>query len=199
MRELFDVVSATLAETSATTRPVSLVSIELDRLQALQSALGPSGADEVCEQIARMLQRILRTGDFVQRVSDGELVVMLLGAGAKDARFVASRIGAAVRGHEFGATDAGRPANGAPRVTVSVGVAAAPDHGDDAETLVSAARRAKAGISQRGGDGVGIASDSDAAASAFWSPRSATPRSRWATQAWGSSCRTLRRAFSAPA
>ncbi|MDE3216322.1 MAG: diguanylate cyclase, partial [Gemmatimonadota bacterium] len=77
MPDLMDVVSATLAETSAATRPVSLVSIELDRLQALQSSLGASGADAVCDQIGRMLQKILRTGDYVQRVSDGELVVVL--------------------------------------------------------------------------------------------------------------------------
>ncbi len=157
MRDLLDVVSATLAETNAATRPVSLVSIELDRLQALQSAMGPAGADEICEQIARMLQKILRTGDFVQRVSDGELVVMLLGAGAKDARQVASRIGAAVRGHEFGAAAARRPAGAPPRVTISAGVAAAPDHAADPESLVAAARRARAGVTRRGGDSVGMA------------------------------------------
>ena len=159
MRELIDVVSATLAETSATARPVSLVSIELDRLQALRSALGPSGADDVCEQIARMLQRILRTGDYVQRVSDGELVVMLLGAGVTDARQVAHRIGAAVRGHEFSPGQSMRAVPAAPRVTISAGVAAAPDHGADPERLVSAARQACAGIAQRGGDGVAVAHD----------------------------------------
>lgn len=159
MPDLMDVVSATLAETNTATRPVSLVSIELDRLQALQASLGPSGADAVCDQIGRMLQKILRTGDYVERVSDGELVVVLLGAGARDARQVASRIGAAVRGHDFG-IPMPRPATPAPsRVTVSAGVAAAPDHASDAERLVSAARRARERVAQRGGDGVDVATD----------------------------------------
>ncbi len=157
MRELLDVVSATLAEASAAARPVSVVSIELDRLQALQDALGPSGADQVCDQIARMLQAILRTGDYVRRVSDGELVVMLLGAGAKDARQVASRISAAVRGHDFTSTESTRVFEAPPRVTVSAGVAASPDHAAESESLVSAARRAKASVIERGGDGVGVA------------------------------------------
>ena len=163
MRELLDIVSATLAEASATTRPVSVVSIELDRLQALQQSMGPSGADAVCEQIARMLQRILRTGDYVQRVSDGELVVMLLGAGAKDARQVASRIGAAVRGHEFAPDTGFRGFDAAPRITVSAGIASAPDHGVEPEALVSAARRAKSSVVERGGDGVYVAPQPSAA------------------------------------
>ncbi len=157
MRELLNVVSGTLAEASATKRPVSVVSIELDRLQALRSALGPSGPDEVCEQIALMLQRILRTGDYVERVSEGEVVVMLLGAGIKDARQVASRIGAAVRGHEFMPSASTRAPGSIPRVTISAGVAAAPDHGLDPELLVSAARRARGSVAERGGDGVFVA------------------------------------------
>lgn len=157
MPDLMDVISATLAETNATTRPVSLVSIELDRLQALQLAVGPAGADEICEQIAQMLQKILRTGDYVQRVSDGELVVMLLGAGAKDARQVASRMGAAVRGHEFVPATPPRVAGPPPRVTISSGVAAAPDHAADPESLVAAARRARVTAAQRGGDSFAMA------------------------------------------
>ena len=157
MQDLLDVVSATLAEASAAARPVSVVSIELDRLQALQDALGPSGADKVCDQIAQMLQRILRTGDYVQRVSEGEMVVMLLGAGAKDAKQVANRIGAAVRGHDFTPTHGMRAVEAPPRVTISAGVAAAPDHAAEPASLVSAARQAKATVKERGGDGVGVA------------------------------------------
>ncbi len=162
MPDLMDIVSATLAETSAATRPVSLVSIELDRLQALRSSLGAPGADAVCEQIGQMLQKILRTGDYVQRVSDGELVVVLLGANARDARQVASRIGAAVRGHDFGLPLSPRATPAPPRVTVSAGVAAAPDHGTEAERLVRAARQARGRVAQRGGDGVDVAAEAAA-------------------------------------
>ncbi len=157
MRDLMDIVSATLAETNAATRPVSLVSIELDRLQALQSAIGSVGANEICDQIVQMLHKILRTGDYVQRVSDGELVVMLLGAGAKDARQVASRMGAAVRGHEFVTAAVPQVTDPQPRVTISAGVAATPDHAADPEMLMAAARRARAAVKQRGGDSFAMA------------------------------------------
>ncbi len=157
MEELMDVVSAMLAEASATARPVSVVSIELDRLQSVRAALGPGGADDVYDQITRLLERILRTGDYVRRVSEGELVVMLLGAGAKDARNVAGRIGAAVRGHDFGPPGEGQGVETAPRVTISAGVAAAPDHASEPEALVSAARQARGAVMERGGDGVSMA------------------------------------------
>ncbi|HET7630945.1 MAG TPA: AAA family ATPase [Gemmatimonadaceae bacterium] len=157
MQELLEVVSAGLAEANAAARPVSVVSIELDRLAALRESLGAPNADQVCEQIARMLQRLLRTGDYVQRVSDGELLVVLLGAGARDARQVAGRLGAAVRGHEFAGAARARSAGAGPKVTISAGVAAAPDHAREPEPLVSAARQARMAVMGRGGDGVGIA------------------------------------------
>ncbi|HVZ76596.1 MAG TPA: AAA family ATPase [Gemmatimonadaceae bacterium] len=157
MDELLNTVSATIAETTAAARPVSLVAIELDRLDALRSTLGSPNADELCEQVAHILQRILRTGDYVTRISEGELLAVLVGAGSADARSVAQRISAAVRGHPFAWRGGVRNSEGAARVTVSAGVAAAPELGVDPGSLVDAARRARAAVVQRGGDGVAVA------------------------------------------
>src|SRR5260370_16126465 len=80
-----------------------------------------------------------------------------MGRGCMDARSVAQRIAAAVRGHPFAAFDSPRPSDPPARITVSSGVAAAPEHGLDAESLLSAATRARLSVTRRGGDGVSLA------------------------------------------
>ena len=98
-------------------------------------------------ELVVLVRRSLRGTDAVALAGD-ELLVMIDGP-MLVAQPIAARLLAAVRTHRFtgGATD--RPI----RLTLSLGAAAAPEHGDDFDQLV--ARRApRAGRSGRGQRGV---------------------------------------------
>jgi hypothetical protein len=82
-------------------------------------------------------------------------VVVLLNASASEAKHVADRLCAAVRGHPFPGSAADPGA--APRVTISIGVAAAPEHGTTFAALHAAADAARVSLKSQGRDGAALA------------------------------------------
>jgi tetratricopeptide (TPR) repeat protein len=94
----------------------------------------------------------LREGELLAHPGGDELVA-LLRASASAARDVAERLCAAVRGHPFPGTDQGA----APRVTISIGVASAPDHGTTYQALHAAADAARVRLKAQGRDGAALA------------------------------------------
>lgn len=83
----------------------------------------------------------------------GDELVALLRASSSAARDVADRLCAAIRGHIFPDTDRGV----APRVTISIGVASAPEHGLSYQLLHAAADAARVRLKSQGRDGAAIA------------------------------------------
>jgi tetratricopeptide (TPR) repeat protein len=83
----------------------------------------------------------------------GDELVALLRASTGAARDVAERLCAAVRSHPFPETDRGP----APRVTISIGVSSAPDHGLSYQVLHAAADAARVRLKGQGRDGVAVA------------------------------------------
>src|SRR4029077_3688976 len=95
----------------------------------------------------------LREGEMVAHPGGDELVA-LLRASTSAAHEVAERLCAAVRGHLFPSTDHGP----GPRVTISIGVASAPDHGSTYQALHAAADAARVRLKGQGRDGAALAS-----------------------------------------
>lgn len=143
---------AALAETRARGVPCALLVIDLDEFKELNDAHGHLAGDAALVLVAELLRTTLRAGDLAARWGGDEFVALLPGAPLARAREVAERIGAAVRAHAGLARD-GEP----PGVTVSIGVAAAPDHASDPEGLFAAADRAMYHVKRRGRDGVAVA------------------------------------------
>jgi tetratricopeptide (TPR) repeat protein len=94
-----------------------------------------------------MARYTLRDDDLIARIDD-QLVMVLIGASAEDGRAVGERLCAAVRVHQFG-DDIGV-------LTVSVGAAAAPDHGHQFDEIVNAASSALARVRTQGKDGTAV-------------------------------------------
>lgn len=94
----------------------------------------------------------LREGELVAHPGGDELVA-LLRASTSAAHEVAERLCAAVRGHHFPSTDHGP----GPRVTISIGVASAPDHGSTYQALHAAADAARVRLKAQGRDGAALA------------------------------------------
>jgi predicted ATPase len=129
---------AILASSVAATRPVVVMSALPARLDELRARIDPRRIDVMLRELVVLVRRSLRGTDAVALAGD-ELLVMVDGP-IVVGQPITTRLLAAVRTHRFtgGVTDL--PI----RLTLSLGAAAAPEHGDDFEQLVRAARRARA-------------------------------------------------------
>ena len=93
----------------------------------------------VREQLVELIRRNLRGVDVVSFASADEVLVLLPGTSADEARYVADRLCSAIRNHAFAGLSGERSRVS---LTASVGVASAPEHGKDAYLLTGAARKA---------------------------------------------------------
>ncbi|HJQ21628.1 MAG TPA: AAA family ATPase [Gemmatimonadaceae bacterium] len=106
------------------------------------------------EQVVELIRRNLRGTDVVGHTTPDEVLVLLTGAAREQGNHVANRLCAAIRNHAFAGSSGDRPRIG---VTASMGVATAPDNGDDVKVITDAARGACASVNAGGGDGCAVA------------------------------------------
>jgi diguanylate cyclase (GGDEF)-like protein len=122
---------------------LAVLMLDLDRFKEFNDRYGHPAGDLALRTFASVLQDAVRAGDVAARYGGEEFAVYLKGAGLESAVAAAERIRsrteATILSLAPGVTD---------RVTVSVGVAAAPVHGTDRVTLLrladAALYRAKA-------------------------------------------------------
>jgi diguanylate cyclase (GGDEF)-like protein len=128
-------------------RLFSLLLVDVDRFKAYNDAEGHDAGDAALMRIADILRQTTRGVDCVARYGGEEFLVMLLETTEATAVSVAERIRARVAVEEF--------AGG--RLTISIGVAECPDHGDTPETLIASSDIALSQAKGGGGDRVVIA------------------------------------------
>src|SRR5262249_14005970 len=131
---------------------IALLVADVDHYRQVAETYGEGYAEQVLRTICDMARANLREGELVSQPGGDELVA-LLRASAQTARDIAERLCAAVRGHIFSETDRGP----APRVTISIGVASAPEHGTTYATLHAAADAARVRLKTQGRDGAALA------------------------------------------
>src|SRR5204863_2316364 len=148
-----DTATVSVAEASAVKRPIALLVADVDHYRRIADEYGEEYADRVLRTIFELARANLREGELVAHPGGDELVA-LLRASTLAAREVADRLCAAVRGHLFPGTDQGA----GPRVTISIGVASAPDHGTTYQALHAAADAARVRLKSQGRDGAALAS-----------------------------------------
>jgi diguanylate cyclase (GGDEF)-like protein len=124
--------------------PLAVLSIDLDEFKAVNDTLGHAGGDALLKEVGLRLQSAVRTGDTVARISGDEFAVVLADlVRPEDAALVAQKVidrlaeAVEIQGNEV-------------FVTASVGVAAFPADGADAETLLGAADAAMYRAKQSG-------------------------------------------------
>jgi tetratricopeptide (TPR) repeat protein len=131
---------------AAPRQPVAILVCEVDPTEAAGAVLPP--AESAIGAFVEVLRHTLREDDLVGRVGD-RLVVVTPGAIADDGRATGDRLCAAVRIHAFG--------EGLGQVTLSVGAAAAPEHGHTYDAVAAAATAALLRIQGQGRDGAAAA------------------------------------------
>lgn len=120
-----------LAHSHRMHRPLALLFADLDHFKKVNDQYGHVAGDAVLRGVSGLMLGMMRKGDIVARFGGEEFVAMLPGTDAREATYLAERVRAAVEAHEFDIDD-GRTV----RCTVSIGVAAYPDHGDDMASLL---------------------------------------------------------------
>src|SRR6266852_2886339 len=128
-------------------RTFSVLLADVDHFKQYNDTQGHLGGDAALVKIAEILRQTTRGVDSVARYGGEEFVVMLIEAPMATAFIVGERIRARVAGEEFGAG----------RMTVSVGAAEYPTHGETPEELIASADAAMYQAKGEGRDRVVVA------------------------------------------
>ncbi|MEI7743203.1 MAG: diguanylate cyclase [Chloroflexota bacterium] len=115
----------------------AVLMLDLDHFKDLNDRFGHPAGDEALRVFAELLRRSLRPGDIPARYGGEEFAVLLPGADQAAAESVAERIRGSLE-----STPIVLGPGVVARITVSAGVAVAPDDGTDRMSLLAAADRA---------------------------------------------------------
>lgn len=160
LRRAFRMTAERVLEARHTTgRPVSLLVIDIDHFKLVNDAFGHLQGDDVLRTIADVVRVQTRPSDFIARYAGDEFVVLLPGTGLAQAMEIAERL----RTHVAQAQCARRDDAAEPvSVTLSIGAATAPAHGETLDALFAAADGALYSAKRRGRNAVHTASGAGA-------------------------------------
>ena len=140
-----------LRRSARETGGIGILMIDLDHFKALNDTYGHATGDVALRTIADFLKGAIRAEDIACRYGGEEFVVILPKASLADAvqRAEALRVGLRSMGDP--------PAAHFSTITISIGVAAFPDHGSTGDELLGAADRALYRAKEQGRDRVAVA------------------------------------------
>jgi diguanylate cyclase (GGDEF)-like protein len=129
--------------------PLSLLMLDIDHFKAINDRYGHAAGDMILAEVARLVVQALRETDIVARYGGEELSVILTQTSLLDAERTAERLRRTIAEHAFSTPD------GVPlAVSVSVGVAAFPDHAAERDSLLRKADTALYSAKQAGRNAV---------------------------------------------
>jgi diguanylate cyclase (GGDEF)-like protein len=135
-------------------RPFSVLMLDLDSFKAINDTYGHQRGDAILVEFAKRVDRVIREVDTFARYGGEEFICLLSETDLQGARTTAEKILDAVRSEPFGV-----PGEQPLTITVSIGIASYPLHGEAYKTLVGAADRALYKAKQLGRDRVCTASE----------------------------------------
>lgn len=125
-----------VAKSQREPRPFTLLLIDLDGFKKVNDTLGHGAGDDVLQEAAARLQRVLRTGEFLARLGGDEFGLVLEGAVSRaETVRVGERLIESLK-HAL------HPELRECAVGASIGVASFPANGTDLESLIEAADQA---------------------------------------------------------
>lgn len=115
---------------------LGLVSFDLDRFKEINDRYGHQAGDEVLLRVTEALRTVIRRNEMIFRLGGDEFAILVPHARRESVQRLAQRVVEKAAGIPFCFDDQ------AVSVTLSLGMAFAPDHANDTESLVNAADRA---------------------------------------------------------
>jgi diguanylate cyclase (GGDEF)-like protein len=109
--------------------PCALLQLDIDHMKTINDTYGHPSGDVVIREIAETLSKVSRDNDTAARLGGEEFALLFAGIGAKKAELAARRLLEILAEQEI---------EGVGNVTVSIGVAACPEHADSERTLYAA-------------------------------------------------------------
>ena len=152
-RRHFDAqLEAILTEHLAHGQPVCLLIIDVDGFKFINDTYGHPAGDQALRAIAGLLRERARRQDYIARLAGDEFALVLNHAGLHDATEIANTLHDAINSASIDLPI------GHVQLRCSIGVAAAPVHGNSAQELVSAADVAVYHAKRRGRNRVEVLS-----------------------------------------
>ncbi len=118
-------------------RPLSILFLDLDRFKTVNDRFGHLIGSSTLRSLSKLLAQCVRQVDTLARYGGDEFTILLVDTSHDTALIVAERIRARVEEYLF---EAGR--QGHHRLTISIGVATCPTHGEERELLLDASDKA---------------------------------------------------------
>ncbi|AHG89111.1 diguanylate cyclase [Gemmatirosa kalamazoonensis] len=161
LRRAFRETAERVLEARRTTeRAVSLLVIDIDHFKLVNDTFGHLQGDDLLRMVADVIRVQTGPSDFVARYAGDEFVALLPGTKIEDAIVVGERLRASVEQMRCPRRDG---TDEPVRVTLSIGAATAPLHGDTLDALFAAADGALYSSKRRGRNAVSAASGSGSA------------------------------------
>jgi diguanylate cyclase (GGDEF)-like protein len=145
-RAIHDSMRRMVAHASRTLVPLAALMCDLDHFKHINDRFGHGCGDDVLAAVGAVLADSIRASDFAGRYGGEEFLILLPDTDAQAALIIAEKLRSAVAAIRVPTVDQG--------MTLSVGVAALPDHALDADSLVRAADRALYAAKKAGRDRV---------------------------------------------
>jgi two-component system, cell cycle response regulator len=136
-------------------RMLAVLVLDLDHFKDVNDTYGHAAGDAVLGEFARRIRVGLREVDVAFRQGGEEFVVLLPETDAYGGAIVAERLGAAVRDHPVSFDGLTVP------ISVSIGVAVYPEHGENSPQVLAAADRALYAAKNAGRDTYRLAEPAD--------------------------------------
>jgi diguanylate cyclase (GGDEF)-like protein/PAS domain S-box-containing protein len=146
---LHDRLSHAITAAARDREPVSLLVVDLDRFKEVNDTLGHSAGDRLLQEVSARFRATVRASDTVARLGGDEFALVLPGADAPAAATTAAKLLAALDRPVV--LDGWELPLGA-----SVGIAAYPRHGSDADTLLRRADMAMYAAKRNRDGGFGV-------------------------------------------
>ncbi len=122
-------------------KPLAAMMIDIDHFKKFNDTYGHQAGDEILTRMGAILGDCIRKVDYAARYGGEEFLILLPRTDLNGAVEVAKRIQARLAEEEMGGEDA---------ITLSIGVAEYPKHGDNADVVIAAADAALYQAKHRG-------------------------------------------------
>jgi diguanylate cyclase (GGDEF)-like protein len=159
-RHLQMALAAELERCRRHSKQLAVLMLDLDHFRLVNQAYGHQRGSVVLRELAQRVALEIRQPDVFARYGGEEFVLLLPDTGAEGAARVAERLCYAVRRHQFEGLISHGDEPGPPvKVTVTIGGAVFPDHGEHGAVLLRRADEALASAKREGRDRWRLADD----------------------------------------